>query len=330
MVGAVHAPCEKVLSVRAPRRPVLAALVVAASLSITGCASSTASGSVLDAVKIEGSDPAAAPTVAISKKPLKATASVSKVLKEGDGAAVTKDDMASVNALIVNGTSGNTVDSTWDTKTPVGIDLSHEALFPALRTQLPGKKVGSRVLIVAPPKDVFGTEGNSAAGLKGTDTVVMVLDILGATKPLAEAKGEAVAPVEGQPTVEYKGPKEPSVVTMPAGAAAPTSLIVQPLIAGTGAELTQGQTVRVNYTGVLWKDGSVFDSSSTRDPGYFEFQLGGGNVISAWDNGLKGQKVGSRVMLIVPPADGYGATGSPPKIAGDDTLVFVVDILAAY
>ena len=183
---------------------------------------------------------------------------------------------------------------------------------------------------MAPPKDVFGTEGNSAAGLKGTDTVVMVLDILGATKPLAEAKGEAVAPVEGQPTVEYKGPKEPSVVTMPAGAAAPTSLVVQPLIAGTGAELTQGQTVRVNYTGVLWKDGSVFDSSSTRDPGYFEFQLGGGNVISAWDNGLKGQKVGSRVMLIVPPADGYGATGSPPKIAGDDTLVFVVDILAAY
>ena len=66
MVGAVHAPCEKVLSVRAPLRPVLAALVVAASLSITGCASSTASGSVLDAVKIEGSDPAAAPTVTIS------------------------------------------------------------------------------------------------------------------------------------------------------------------------------------------------------------------------------------------------------------------------
>jgi len=53
-------------------------------------------------------------------------------------------------------------------------------------------------------------------------------------------------------------------------------------------------------------------------------------VIKAWDSQLVGQPVGSRVLLVVPPADGYGAAGSPPKISGTDTLVFVVDILAAY
>jgi peptidylprolyl isomerase len=61
----------------------------------------------------------------------------------------------------------------------------------------------------------------------------------------------------------------------------------------------------------------------------FSFQVGAGRVISAWDKGFVGKKVGSRVLLVVPPADGYGTAGSPPKISGTDTLVFVVDLLAA-
>ncbi len=111
----------------------------------------------------------------------------------------------------------------------------------------------------------------------------------------------------------------------------PTKTVVQPLIEGTGAKVAKGQTVRVAYTGALYKDGSVFDSSASRpEQPYFEFPVGQGQVIKGWDNGLQGQKVGSRVLLVIPPADGYGAAGSPPKISGSDTLVFVVDILAAY
>ena len=63
---------------------------------------------------------------------------------------------------------------------------------------------------------------------------------------------------------------------------------------------------------------------------WLKFPLGQGQVIKGWDSGLAGQKVGSRVLLVIPPAEGYGTAGSPPKIAGTDTLVFVVDILAAY
>ena len=102
-------------------------------------------------------------------------------------------------------------------------------------------------------------------------------------------------------------------------------------IEGTGPEVKKGQTVRVAYTGALLKDGSVFDSSASHpEQPAFDFVVGSGQVIKGWDNGLQGQKVGSRVLLVIPPAEGYGTAGSPPKISGNDTLVFVVDILAAY
>ena len=124
---------------------------------------------------------------------------------------------------------------------------------------------------------------------------------------------------------------EPATITVPKGAKAPAKTVVQPLIPGEGAAVKAGQTVRVAYTGALYKDGSVFDSSANRpEEPYFEFPLGQGGVIKGWDAGLAGQPVGSRVLLVIPPADGYGEAGSPPKISGTDTLVFVVDILAAY
>jgi peptidylprolyl isomerase len=124
---------------------------------------------------------------------------------------------------------------------------------------------------------------------------------------------------------------KPATITVPKGAKAPTKTVVQPLIEGGGGVVKKGQTVRVAYTGALWKDGSVFDSSASRpEQPYFDFPIGGGQVIKGWDEGLQGQKVGSRVLLVIPPADGYGTAGSPPKISGTDTLVFVVDILAAF
>jgi peptidylprolyl isomerase len=298
-------------------------------LIAAGCGSSSGgSGSALDGIKVEGSDPAKAPTVTLDKKPVKATTTTSKVLKEGDGEAVTKDDIASINAVIVNGTDAKVIDSTWSTQ-PAGVDLSAAALFPAIKTQLPGKKVGSRVLIAAPPKDVFGPDGNEQAGLKATDSVVFVLDILKTVKPLPEAKGAAVEPKPGLPTVEWKGTAEPAVITIPAGTPAPTELVVQPLITGEGAEVADGQTVRVSYTGALWKDGSIFDASAKQESKSFTFQVGKGAVISGWDKAVKGQKVGSRLLLVVPPAEGYGDKGNG-AISGTDTLVFVVDILAAY
>lgn len=313
---------------RNPRRLVILALATSVTMLSAACGSSTSGSSVLSSIKVDGSDAAKAPTVTVTKTPLNATTSESKVLKEGTGAALTGKDLTKVKAVIVNGTDGKVVGSTWDSA-PTAIDLSQDALFAALKSQLPGKKIGSRVLIAAPPKDVFGKDGNTGAGLKGTDSVVFVIDIMSATQPLTEAKGSPVPAKADLPTVTVKDTKTPATITIPSGVSAPTSLVVQPLITGTGPEVQDGQTVRVTYTGALWKDGSVFDSSATSALKHFDFVVGQQGIISGWNKGIKGQKVGSRMLLVVPPSEGYGAAGQGTKISGTDTLVFVVDILAA-
>jgi peptidylprolyl isomerase len=180
-----------------------------------------------------------------------------------------------------------------------------------------------------PPKDAFGTQGNADIKVGGTDTIVFLMDVLSTQKPLASAEGNAVKPPAGLPAVTVNPGKAASFV-IPKGVKPPTKTVGALLIEGTGPKVQAGQTIRVTYTGALWKDGKVFDSSANSPKGYFETVIGQKQVIKAWDDQLVGKKVGSRLILVVPPADGYGAAGSPPKISGTDTLVFVVDILAAY
>lgn len=118
--------------------------------------------------------------------------------------------------------------------------------------------------------------------------------------------------------------KEPTV-TPPTGAA-PTKPESKDLIVGTGPEAKAGDTVTVNYVGVLFKGGKVFDASWNRkEP--FTFTLGKGQVIPGWDQGIPGMKVGGRRELIIPAPLAYGAKGSPPSIPPNATLVFVVDLL---
>jgi peptidylprolyl isomerase len=118
--------------------------------------------------------------------------------------------------------------------------------------------------------------------------------------------------------------KEPKV-TPPSGPA-PSKLEVKDLITGTGAEAKAGETVTVNYVGILYKGGKEFDASWKRNEP-FTFALGKGQVIPGWDEGLVGMKVGGRRELIIPSALAYGAKGSPPTIPANAPLVFVVDLL---
>jgi peptidylprolyl isomerase len=120
--------------------------------------------------------------------------------------------------------------------------------------------------------------------------------------------------------------KEPHI-TAPGGSA-PTKLVTKEIIKGTGAEAKSGSAVAVNYVGALYKTGKVFDASWKRNEP-FTFTLGKGQVIPGWEQGVVGMKVGGRRELIIPPALGYGAKGSPPSIPPNETLIFVVDLLSA-
>jgi peptidylprolyl isomerase len=106
----------------------------------------------------------------------------------------------------------------------------------------------------------------------------------------------------------------------------PEELETSDVTEGGGAEAATGDTVTVEYVGVSYSSGEEFDSSWER-PEPFSFQLGAGEVIPGWDQGIVGMKVGGRRQLVIPPDLAYGKQGSPPAIGPDETLVFVVDLV---
>lgn len=107
----------------------------------------------------------------------------------------------------------------------------------------------------------------------------------------------------------------------------PAELVVIDDVVGDGDEAVSGHTVTVHYVGVSWSTGQQFDASWDRmEP--FRFGLGGGQVITGWDQGVAGMRVGGRRTLHIPPDLGYGAQGAGGVIAPGETLIFTVDLLA--
>ena len=271
-----------------------------------------------------------APKVAFAKTPVSTTAVERNVLTPGSGAASTTKDTVRVRVQIFNGTSGKILDDGYGKdRAEEGYRLGRTDLIPGFIAGLIGVQQGSRVAFTIPPKDAFGEAGNEQLGIKGTDTIVVVADIADVRAGLSQIDGAQTPSPAGLPKVEFKqGPTKEPTVTVPK-TAAPTETKEATLIEGKGATIKAGQTITAHYHGVLWKDGSVFDSSWQRGAAA-DFPIGVSGVIPGWDKTLVGKKVGSRVLLVIPPKDGYGTQGSPPKISGTDTLVFVVDILDAY
>ena len=110
------------------------------------------------------------------------------------------------------------------------------------------------------------------------------------------------------------------------GADPSPELLIEILRPGTGKEVEPGDQIQCHYLGQVW-NGGIFDNSYDRGQA-LAFQIGVGQVIRGWDDGLIGQRVGSRVLLAIPPEYGYGDRGVPQAgIRGGDTLLFVTDIL---
>ena len=106
----------------------------------------------------------------------------------------------------------------------------------------------------------------------------------------------------------------------------PADLQVTDVSEGDGTEATAGKTVSVHYVGVAHSTGEQFDASYDRGSP-LEFRLGVGQVISGWDTGVQGMKVGGRRKLVIPPHLAYGDRGAGGAIKPGETLIFVVDLL---
>jgi FKBP-type peptidyl-prolyl cis-trans isomerase len=311
----------------AMRRTAAALLLpLIAALTLVGCGSSSPPPSPNTLVSATGTF-GKAPAVTIPGKKAGSDLYV-KTEIQGRGPTLTKTDAFLGNYVVYiwSGTTHKLALSTY-TATP---QVLSGTLLPGLETALEGKKVGSRVLAVLPPKYGYGASGNSQVGITGSDTLVFVVDMLKTYAGTASASGTHVSSGGGNlPTVTAATGKAPTV-TIPK-TAPPSKLVVTTLIKGSGPPVAKGQEVVTQYVGLIWRTGAVFDSSWSRGAP-FGFQIGASpaQIIPGWDTGLLGVPVGSRVMLVIPPKDGYGSSGeSSVGIKGTDTLVFVVDVLDA-
>ena len=277
----------------------------------------------LAAVKVTGA-PGAEPKVTVPL-PFSITAPVARVDTKGTGSALVKGQTLALNLVAVNGSDGSVSGSTFATK-PESIVLGSSNLYGAMNDVFSGQSVGVRVLFAIPgtPAAASSATAQPTPAATATPATIWVMEVVSAKDVPTRAKGDAVPPVAGLPTVKLADSGEPSV-TMPT-TAAPTSLVVQPLIKGSGAVVATGQSITVQYSGWLW-DGTAFDSS-WKNGAPITTVIGAGKVIPGWDQGLVGLTVGSQVLLIIPPTLGYGATASG-SIPANSTLVFVVDILDA-
>jgi FKBP-type peptidyl-prolyl cis-trans isomerase len=271
-----------------------------------------------------------APTVMIPAKHASSKLVITNPIK-GTGAVLQTGNAALADVALYkwSGTKHTLIDSTYVSGGPQMIPA--EMGLPGLATALKGARMGTRVVAVLPPKYGYGTSGQAQLGIAGTDTLVWVIDLMQQFPTTQSATGPVVSHGGGSlPTVTAKSGQSPTI-SIPKNSP-PSKLSVTTLIKGSGPKIVDGDTVVAQYVGVIWRTGKVFGTSwpsSTSPAGQpFSFQLGG-NVVPGWNDGLVGVPVGSRVMLVIPPALGYGPQGGNANagIEKNDTLVFVIDII---
>jgi FKBP-type peptidyl-prolyl cis-trans isomerase len=310
--------------------PLLACVVLAgcgsskpAASSSSPSSSSSAANSAVTATGSFGKTP----NVTIPKAKAGTTLAVKTVI-QGTGTTLTKSDAMAANFVLYfwDGTSSSLKANTF-TSNPTMIGGS---MLPGLETALIGQKVGSRVLAVIPPAQGYGTSGDSQLGIKGTTTLVFVIDVLKAYSATAGATGSQESNGGGDlPTVSAKAGSAPTLTF--SSSSPPSGLVTKTLVKGNGPKVVKGEYVIAQYVGYIWRTKKAFGSSwSSGTP--FGFVVGASpeQVIPGWDKALVGQTVGSRVLLSIPPAEGYGSAGqSQAGIKGTDTLVFVIDIVDA-
>lgn len=266
----------------------------------------------------------ATPTVDFPTPIVPKTTQATQVIT-GTGNQLTEGQPVRVELAIFNGTTGTEIQSTeFDGKgimTMVG-----QSTLPAVGKALQCSTVGSRVVIAASAADGHNSQPIPQLNVEAKDSFIFVVDVLDAYLP--KANGTPQTPGSGDPVVVTAPDGTPGITIPKSGDTTidpPEDLVVSVLQRGGGAELEEGSRAVLHYTGVLWNTNKVFDSTWT-DKSAAVFELAESSVVKGFLDGLVGQKVGSQVLLVVPPALGYGDAGNG-SIPPGSTLVFVVDIL---
>ena len=251
------------------------------------------------------------------KTPFKVENQTHQVIQEGNGEVIRDGDRVCTRSLALDAKTGKVINSTWDKSSPECSIVISKKSIPAYYDTFKGLKVNSTVAV--------GIDESGSGSSQATDSYIMALTFVSRSKNLTRAQGQKVTDLPSDlPKISLDSKGKPSLDLngyQPKG-----GLVVQPLIKGNGAKVGQHQSVSANYTGWLASDGKQFDSSWDRGQAS-DFSLD--QVVKGWQQGLAGQTVGSQVLLVIPPDLGYGSQ-KQQKIPANSTLIFVVDILAAY
>jgi FKBP-type peptidyl-prolyl cis-trans isomerase len=331
------------------RRSLLLAAVPAGLVALAGCGddksdSSKASASPSPSVSsapppkiVAGPLPAITAGTRFGEKPAVAKGAgepsknlAVKTVIAGGGRAIAENDFIQANYLGQIWDTAKVFDNSYDKKRPLVLQLAQGQVIDGWRYALAGKKVGSRVEIAVPPALGYGKAGEPRAGIKGTDTLVFVIDVIDSFNSKSSAKGKPVAQSDASlPKVATSTDGSVPKVTVPK-TAPPKKLVSTYVLEGDGPELKADQAVLCQFQGLVWDGGKTFQRTygSGRLAQFSLEQMQ--QAVKGLAQGLTGKKVGSRVLIVVPPELGYGNT--PPSggaIKKGSTLVFTVDILAA-
>ncbi|MFE6977314.1 FKBP-type peptidyl-prolyl cis-trans isomerase [Streptomyces sp. NPDC057682] len=247
-----------------------------------------------------------------------------KVISEGDGATLKNGDAIQVNYLGQSWDSDKPFDNSFDRKQPFDLTLGAGMVIQGWDKGLVGQKVGSRVQLVIPPDLGYGAQGQG--DIKPNATLVFVVDVLKAQQIPTSAKGTEVPQTDvALPKVGTNTDGKAPTVKIPTKTDPPKKLVSNYVLESKGDVIKETDSVIVNYVGLLWKDGKTFDSTyATGKTQTFPLAQ---VTLKGLKDGLIGKKIGSRVLLVIPPDQAFGDK-EQQSIPKNSTLVFAVDVLA--
>jgi peptidylprolyl isomerase len=305
---------------------------VALSATITGCAPTTdgsipgfsatcqsaPEGTALGKLEVSGGY-GTLPTFNF-EAPLTSTQIETKILSSGDGLKFTGDQFVELDFMAINGGTGETLQATKFDGTDSASQLVASGGYPDFCSALAGVRAGSRISVLFPAAFAHKSEGAPESGIGKDDSIIYVIDVRGVYLPYAV--GAKQPPVTGFPSVVLAPNGTPGITQLKEDA--PKDFKLATLIKGDGEVLSIGDSIVVHYSGFVW-GGESFDSSwESKQPA--QFQLAESNLIKGFVKALEGQTVGSQVIAIIPPSEGYGEQGQG-SIPPNATLIFVIDIL---
>jgi peptidylprolyl isomerase len=315
------------------RAPVLLVLLVAGSVALGGCSSSSPHPAASKSPSktgqagvtvIGGFGVTPKVTIPAGAAP---TALTQRTLVAGSGATVAAGDILVANYVGETWASKPDVfDSSFSRGEPAGFVIGEGQVIPGWDKTLVGKRIGSRVLLTIPPADAYGASGNSQAGISGTDTLVFVVDLIEIFKPGASAPGTADShlPATGWPKVTST-PTKPPKVTSVKGVKAPKAPISKLLIKGLGAAINSSKTLVLELVQIDIATGKQTQSSWTQAPQV----VSAAGVLEAAD-ALKGQAVGARAIALLPASAAVAATATSAAEPASPAEILVIDVVGQF